>query len=75
MKSKNQVIRQDVEKKPIEVEKKLRRSIHISGYQREGRDFYATPAWVTEALLGCFLFRGPIWEPCCGKGAMSTVLT
>jgi hypothetical protein len=75
MKPKNQIIRQDIEKKPIEVEKNLRRSIHISGYQREGRDFYATPAWVTEALLRHFKFRGPIWEPCCGTGAMSTVFT
>ena len=52
-----------------------RRAVHVSGYQREGRDFYATPAWVTEALLRHVRFRGPIWEPCCGDGAMSTVLT
>jgi hypothetical protein len=50
------------------------RPIHISGYQREGRDFYATPAWVTEALLRHVRLRGPVWEPCCGDGAMSTVL-
>jgi len=29
---------------------------------------------VTEALLRYVRFRGPIWEPCCGTGAMSTVL-
>ena len=40
-----------------------------------GRDFYATPAWVTEALLQHVRFRGPVWEPCCGDGAMSSVLT
>lgn len=51
-----------------------RRAIHVSGYEREGRDFYATPAWVTEALLKHVTFRGPIWEPCCGDGAMSSVL-
>jgi hypothetical protein len=51
-----------------------RRAVHVSGYEREGRDFYATPAWVTEALLRHVRFRGPIWEPCCGTGAMSTVL-
>jgi hypothetical protein len=50
------------------------RAIHVSGYEREGRDFYATPAWVTEALLQHVQFRGPVWEPCCGDGAMSAVL-
>ena len=52
-----------------------RRAIHISGYERRGRDFYATPDWVTEALLRHVRFRGPVWEPCCGTGAMSAVLT
>jgi hypothetical protein len=51
-----------------------RRAIHVSGYQREGRDFYATPNWVTEALLRHVSLRGPVWEPCCGDGAMATVL-
>jgi hypothetical protein len=51
-----------------------RRAIHISGFEREGRDFYATPPWVTEALLRHVKFRGPVWEPCCGDGAMSSVL-
>ena len=51
-----------------------RRAIHVSGYERKGRDFYATPSRVTEALLRHVRFRGPIWEPCCGDGAMSTVL-
>ena len=50
------------------------RAIHVSGYDREGRDFYATPGWVTEGLLSHVRFRGPIWEPCCGDGAMSRVL-
>ncbi len=51
-----------------------RRAIHYSGYDREGRDFYATPDWVTKALLQHTHFRGPIWEPCCGDGAMSNIL-
>ena len=51
-----------------------RHAIHVSGYQREGRDFYATPSWVTEALLRHVQFRGPVWEPCCGDGAMSSVM-
>jgi hypothetical protein len=38
------------------------------------RDFYATPNWVTEALLQHVRFRGPVWEPCCGDGAISAVL-
>jgi hypothetical protein len=50
------------------------RAIHLSGYDRQGRDFYATPDWVTEALLRHIRFRGPVWEPCCGDGAMSNVL-
>ena len=49
------------------------RAIHVSGYEREARDFYATPSWVTEALLRNVQFRGPVWEPCCGDGAMSAV--
>ena len=50
-----------------------RRAIHQSGYDRKRRDFYATPHWVTEALLQHIHFRGPIWEPCCGDGAMSGI--
>ena len=56
------------------IRKPERRAIHVSGYQREGRDFYATPSWVTEALLQHVSLRGPVWEPCCGDGAMATVL-
>jgi hypothetical protein len=52
----------------------LGRPVHYSGYQREGQDFYATPTWVTEALLRHVRLRGPVWEPCCGDGAMSSVL-
>lgn len=48
--------------------------IHVSGFSRTGQDFYATPAWVTEALLHHIRLRGPVWEPCCGDGAMSRVL-
>ena len=52
-----------------------RRAIHYSGFDREKRDFYATPDWVTEALLQHVQFRGPIWEPCCGDGSMSGILS
>ncbi len=50
------------------------REIHNSGYVRENNDFYATPDWVTEALLRHFKPRGGVWEPCCGTGAISEVV-
>jgi hypothetical protein len=50
------------------------RPIHISGYARQPGDFYPTPAWVTECLLQHVELRGPIWEPCCGDGAIAKVL-
>jgi hypothetical protein len=50
------------------------RSIHSSGYDRKVLDFYATPDWVTEALLRNVQFRGRVWEPCCRTGAITTVL-
>lgn len=33
-------------------------------------DFYPTPSWATRALVENESFRGPIWEPACGDGAM-----
>src|SRR3546814_10769679 len=50
------------------------RSVHRSGYARRPNDFYATPSWVTEALLQHVQLRGPVWEPCCGTGAISEVI-
>jgi hypothetical protein len=50
------------------------RPIHISGYDRRPHDFYPTPDWVTTALLKHVTLRGPVWEPCCGDGAMARVL-
>ncbi len=50
------------------------RSIHYSGYLRNANDFYATPHWVTDALLRHVRLRGPVWEPCCGTGAISQAL-
>ena len=58
---------------PVPKERRVQ-AIHNSGYAREARDFYATPAWVTEALLHHIVLRGPVWEPCCGDGAMARVL-
>ena len=50
------------------------RPIHISGYDRTDHDFYPTPAWVTEALLKHVTLRGPVWEACCGDGAIARVI-
>jgi len=50
------------------------RAIHISGYERAAQDFYRTPSWVTETLLRHVTLRGPVWEPCCGDGAMAKVI-
>jgi hypothetical protein len=43
---------------------------------RRGRtdDFHETPRVAVEALLGVETFTGPIWEPACGRGAISEVL-
>jgi hypothetical protein len=50
------------------------RPIHESGFERQEGDFYPTPTWVTECLLGNVALRGPVWEPCCGDGAVARVL-
>lgn len=50
------------------------RAIHVSGHDRQSNDFYPTPDWVTRALLKHVALRGPVWEPCCGNGAMARVL-
>ncbi|MBV9863619.1 MAG: hypothetical protein JO267_15885 [Alphaproteobacteria bacterium] len=50
------------------------RPIHISGYARQHNDFYSTPSWVTRCLLRHAALRGPVWEPCCGDGAIARVI-
>jgi len=40
----------------------------------DGPDFFPTPAWATHALIDNEEFKGDIWEPACGDGAMSEVL-
>src|SRR5579884_287379 len=50
------------------------RPIHISGFSRRANDFYSTPAWVTGCLLRHVALRGPVWEPCCGDGAIARVI-
>jgi hypothetical protein len=39
-----------------------------------GDDFHETPREAVEALLSVEVFCGPIWEPACGRGAISQVL-
>jgi hypothetical protein len=50
-------------------------AVHESQFERVEGDFYPTPAWVTECLLSTVTLRGPVWEPCCGDGAIAKVLT
>lgn len=53
------------------------RAHSIIGYYPEGRpenDFYPTPDIATHALMQAEIFRGPIWEPACGDGAISKIL-
>jgi hypothetical protein len=49
-------------------------SIVGAGTNRPKGDFYPTPPSATEALLQVEEFKGAIWEPACGDGAMSRVL-
>ncbi|WP_313007097.1 hypothetical protein [Brevundimonas vesicularis] len=41
----------------------------------EGADYYPTPAWATRALIENERFDGSIWEPACGDGSMSEVIS
>lgn len=63
-------------------------SLHLSNERRlpfrvDGRisagraplEFYPTPPPATRALLSAERFDGSIWEPACGKGAISDVLS
>jgi len=49
-----------------------------SGYRRMPGDFYATPEWVTKALIrsevGAHLAQHLVWEPAAGNGDMARVL-
>ena len=48
---------------------------HENGYARIERDFYPTPAWVTEALAERINLAGLyVWEPACGDGCMAEAL-
>lgn len=47
----------------------------MSGYKREPRDLYQTPAWVTDTLVPHIPTRvRSIWEPAAGDGLMVAAL-
>ncbi len=46
-----------------------------SEFEREENDFYATPEIATELLLKLETFQKNIWEPACGLGHISKVLS
>lgn len=48
--------------------------VAVDSVNREKDDFYPTPPYATEALLRVEGFRGAIWEPACGDGAICKVL-
>lgn len=41
---------------------------------RPRSDFYPTPPSATRALLRVESFKGPVWEPACGDGAIARVM-
>ena len=46
-------------------------------FEDRGDDLYETPACAVEALLNVWpeiQLRGPVWEPCAGRGAIKRVL-
>lgn len=43
--------------------------------KRDPLELYETPACATHALVAHEPLDGVIWEPCCGRGAISNVLT
>lgn len=50
------------------------RTVVDDAANRHPRDFYPTPRAATLGLLAVEKFRGTIWEPACGNGAMSRAL-
>ena len=45
-----------------------------SKYSRFEHDFYETESWCVEALLRNTSFSKHVWEPACGRGAITRVL-
>jgi DNA polymerase I-like protein with 3'-5' exonuclease and polymerase domains len=70
------LVQGSVTQKPEPVQRKQAdpAMLGTSGYPRQELDFYPTEAWVTEALLSEVRFRGTVWEPAAGDGAVVRVL-
>jgi len=47
----------------------------LSKENRQKDDYYPTPPEATEALLSKVPFAAKVWEPACGDGAISKILT
>jgi hypothetical protein len=45
-----------------------------SGYERQERDVYETPSWVTEVVIRHINGHSHLWEPAAGNGKMVDVL-
>lgn len=54
--------------------KKFVHNVIPDGANRPEHDYYRTPACGTQALLKVERFKGLIWEPACGDGAISEEL-
>lgn len=50
-------------------------SMTITVFDREKDEFYETPPELARPMLGLEQFEGDIWEPACGMGALSRVLS
>src|SRR6188768_1872768 len=60
-------------------ERRPNRFYDASSYPRSPADFYPTPPDLTRGLIdglaqAAIVLPGPILEPCCGTGALATVL-
>lgn len=64
---------------PIAGELMFDKAMGNLGYERAALDHYPTPAWVTSAVIPALVRMRPdqtrLWEPACGDGAMTKVLT
>lgn len=58
----------------IKDKKSAQQSVGFSGGERPLGDHYPTPPIAVEKLLKVETFGQTIWEPCCGNGAISTIL-
>jgi hypothetical protein len=48
----------------------IKTGVAMHPYEDRGLDLYETPPEAVRALLKVEAIEGPIWEPCCGRGAI-----